>query len=264
MDDPSLSHSRPRFRLLLRHLEPLSPPDPLHYRQADLPNPPAAPARGSCGNRTCRTAWPVRSRPPSGIARRRYPRALYVASSDAAQSLNRHAARRCREHGEPDQCRCGGERDSKTDLRRLRPDLRSATSFFSRVFSASRSFSRRAWSTRRPPYSLRHRYCRHSRPTVELTANVNITTAKINAARFQRRQIGPTAGDCAFPEPQCSRTARRTAGHLNDQNGNYQPPAYQLPKETRCWRAGASRVPDEVTGYGAARAAMRCGNDRRV
>ena len=25
------------FSLLLRHLEPLSPPDPLHYRLADLP-----------------------------------------------------------------------------------------------------------------------------------------------------------------------------------------------------------------------------------
>ena len=36
-----------------------------------------------------------------------------VASNDAAQSLNRLAARRRREHGEPDQCRRGGERDLK-------------------------------------------------------------------------------------------------------------------------------------------------------
>jgi hypothetical protein len=77
------------------------------------------------------------------------------------------------------------------------------------------------------------------RSNCELTDNVNITTAKVNATRCRWRQTGFTAGIVLFPSlKMLSYRTEELPRPLIDQNGNYQAPSHQLPKETRCWRAG--------------------------
>ena len=120
-----------------------------------------------------------------------------------------------------------------TSLRIAWSSAWSATSFFSWVFSRSRAFSRLAWSSRKPPYSFRHReYVYSLIPSVLQTCGVRrprptSTAACRSFVRSYSSQLN------SFPTRAYASQARRARGSAShaDPSGHWDGTDRERPRE---------------------------------